>query len=288
MAWVYSLVNRVDKTALLGAVGGILCAGIGIGQYWQTQKEIQARATMELLNARCDTQLSDGISKIYAFKKKLKGENRLLGKANCYADHFAAALWFAHNSNSLDDVFNRDGDEVLTQEEMLDGLEASGCPDHLSQLLVHYFFTEGEDAQPSVNLKKRCKELKDEWAEAEEVDRASLRMMGLYYRLWALVGLGMVTEDQAMQVPGKNFSRGFIKIVEPLHQTKSLRILGHRWDEASDLFRFTRKLYNLEELPEPHRNDKLRFLVPMPVGRWSQLRTCPMSRLCWTWSHPKP
>ena len=264
MAWLYSLVNRVDKTALLGAVGGILCAGIGIGQYWQTQKEIQARATMELLNARCDTQLSDGISKIYAFKKKLKGENRLLGKANCYADHFAAALWFAHNCNSLDDVFNRDGDEVLTQEEMLKGLEASGCPDHLTQLLVHYFF-EGEDGKTGVNLKKRCKELQDEWTEALEVDRATLRMMGLYYRLWALVGLGMITEDQAMQVPGKNFTRGFIKIVEPLHQTKSLRILGQRWDEPdSGVFRFTRTLYNLEAIPEPHHNDKLRFMVPMP------------------------
>ena len=113
-----------DSGTFLAGIGGILCAGIALQQYYMAKSQTECTATLELLKVRCQPEIQDGFDKIVAFKKKMHAKAKLKSGDGCndYADRFAAALWFSQNSSALDEVFDRDGDHCLTREEMAIGL----------------------------------------------------------------------------------------------------------------------------------------------------------------------
>lgn len=279
-----------DSGTFLAGIGGILCAGIALQQYYMAKSQTECTATLELLKVRCQPEIQDGFDKIVAFKKKMHAKAKLKSGDGCndYADRFAAALWFSQNSSALDEVFDRDGDHCLTREEMAIGLydclffffcsiflvpnkhthtrvhrNAYGCSSHLAELLTVYFF---ENQGDEVSLVERCLELKPQWDEADRIDKAALCLRGLFHKLRALIDLRMMSREQAAEVPGRRFTRGFIKAVEPLMQAKQIRLYHDTWDRNRDncLFQFCREMYDIHDIPEPHDRDDLSTLVSTP------------------------
>ena len=109
-----------DSGTFLAGIGGILCAGIALQQYYMAKSQTECTATLELLKVRCQPEIQGGFDKIVAFKKKMHAKAKLKSPdgRNDYADRFAAALWFSQNSSALAEVFDQDGDHRLTKEEM--------------------------------------------------------------------------------------------------------------------------------------------------------------------------
>lgn len=259
-----------DGGTFLAGIGGILCAGIALQQYYMAKSQTECTATLELLKVRCAPEIQGGFDKIVSFQKKMKAKAKLKhhgeGGKNDYADRFAAALWFSHNVSALNEVFDSDGDHRLTREEMALGLNAFGCSDHLSNLLTVYFF---EDQGDDVDLASRCTELKPQWDEADDIDKAALCLRGLFHKLRALIDLKMMSIKQAAEVPDRRFTRGFIRYVEPLIQAKHIRLYDDPWDRnrGNCLFQFCRQLYDIDDIPEPHHRENLAFLVPAPADK---------------------
>ena len=247
------------------------------------KSQTECTATLELLKVRCQPEIQGGFDKIVAFKKKMHAKAKLKSPdgRNDYAYRFAAALWFSQNNSALAEVFDQDGDHRLTKEEMaivrlfffrsitfisptnLQGLNAYGCSSHLSELLSEYFF---ENQGDEVSLVERCLELRPQWDEADRIDKAALCLRGLFHKLRALIDLNMMSKEQAAEVPGRRFTRGFIKTVEPLMQAKQIRLYHDTWNRNRDncLFQFCREMYDIHDIPEPHDRDDLASLVSVP------------------------
>lgn len=113
---------------------------------------------------------------------------------------------------------------------------------------------------------ERCLELRPQWDEADRIDKAALCLRGLFHKLRALIDLNMMSKEQAAEVPGRRFTRGFIKTVEPLMQAKQIRLYHDTWNRNRDncLFQFCREMYDIHDIPEPHDRDDLASLVSVP------------------------
>jgi hypothetical protein len=256
---------------VIAAMGGVLCAGIGFGQFSLSNRQIQASSTAELLEARCDPEISRGFAEIVAYRQRLCASAKMRGDRCDWHDRWAADFWFSVNKRVLRDVFDVDGDGRLSRDEMEKGLKAWGATPQQSRLLSARFF-EGVKEGENVATHARIKALESHWNEARNIDAHALRLRGLFRRLEAQVCLGMITRRQAQFVPGRDFARRFVKYVEPLCFAKSLRVYSDAWTPESDrLFDFCRDLYRIDDLPEPQHRPDLRLAAALTPEEATEL-----------------
>ena len=69
-------------------------------------------------------------------------------------------------------------------------------------------------------------------------------------QLRALIDLKMMSKEQAAEVLGRRFTRGFIQTVEPLMQAKQIRLYQDTWNRNRDncLFQFCREMYDIRDI----------------------------------------